>query len=325
VRALACPASLKGVLRASAAAEALVEGFQDAGVDGEALPVADGGEGTAEVLRAALGGEWRETAVADAFGARHEARWLVLPDGVAVLESAAAVPLDPFRLDPLAASSRGFGELILKALRERPVALLLCLGGTATMDGGAGLRELVRELPVPARALYDVQTQLLEAPAVFGPQKGATPEVQAELERRLAADDELRPYAELPGAGAAGGLGAALALLGVELLPGAPYVLDAIDFAARLLGTDLVVTGEGTVDASTAAGKAPAAVAAATRRAGVRCVVFGGRVIEALAGVETVALSGEKARAADDLRELAAVLGRAELLRERLQELPGDF
>ena len=305
MRALASPASLKGVLHAAAAAAALVEGFRQGGVDAEPLPVADGGEGTAEVLFSVLGGEWRAATVADAFGAPRTARWLLLPDGTAVIESAAAVPLDPARLDPLTASSRGFGELILAALAERPVALLLCLGGTATMDGGRELREVVSALPVPARALYDVRSTLLEAPRVFGPQKGASAADIVELERRLAGDAGLRPYEKLPGAGAAGGLGAALASLGAELVPGAPHVLDAIGLRERLRRATLVVTGEGTVDASTAAGKAPAAVAEAARAAGVRCVVFGGLVAEPLAGVETVPLSGEPERAAEDLRALA--------------------
>ena len=138
MRALACPASLKGVLSASEAAVALAEGLRAGGAEAVELPVADGGEGTAEVLRRALGGEWREADVHDAFGRTRSARWLVLPDGTAVVEAAAAVPLDPSRLDPLAASSRGFGELILAALAERPAALLLGLGGTATMDAGPG-------------------------------------------------------------------------------------------------------------------------------------------------------------------------------------------
>ena len=309
MRALACPASLKGVLSASAAAEALVEGFLASGHDAEAVPVADGGEGTAEVLAAAVGGEWRTSAVHDAFGAPRAARWLLLPDGTAVLESAAAVPLDPSRLDALGASSRGFGELILAALEARPSALLLCLGGTATMDAGAGLREVVGALPVPARALYDVRSVLLEAPRVFGPQKGASADDVAELERRFAADDELRPYAGLTGAGAAGGLGAALASLGAALVPGAQHVLEAIGLPARLAAVELAVTGEGRVDASTATGKAPAAVAEAARAAGVRGVVFGGLVAEPLPGFETVALSGDPARAEDDLRALGRELG----------------
>jgi glycerate 2-kinase len=113
---------------------------------------------------------------------------------------------------------------------------------------------------------------------------------------------ELAPYADLPGAGAAGGLGAALASLGAELLPGAPLVLDLVGFDPT--GYDLVVTGEGTVDLTTARGKAPGEVARRCIAADTRCVVFGGRVVEALAEVETVALSGDPERAREDLLAL---------------------
>jgi glycerate 2-kinase len=304
VLALASPASLKGVLGAPAAAEALAEGMRAGGASAELLPVADGGEGTADVLRVALGGERHEALVADAFGEEHAAHWLVLPDGTAVVEAAAAVPFEPARLDPLAASSRGFGELVRHALDAGARALVLCLGGTATMDGGSPLRESLPALPAGTVALCDVRTTLWEAPRVFGPQKGATPEDVAALERRFALLAELVPYAELEGAGAAGGLGAALAALGAELVPGANWVLRAIGFDERLGRADLVVTGEGRVDASTRAGKAPAAVAAAARAADVRCVVFGGVVEAPLPEVETVALSGDPAAAADDLRAL---------------------
>src|SRR5438094_10253145 len=105
--ALACPASLKGVLPAHCAAAALARGFAAAGVSCAELPVADGGEGTAAVLRRALGGDWQRAEVHDAFGRARSARWLLLPDGRAVVEAAEAVPLDPARLDALAASSRG--------------------------------------------------------------------------------------------------------------------------------------------------------------------------------------------------------------------------
>ena len=302
--ALASPASLKGVLGAAAAAEALGEGLRAGGASAELLPVADGGEGTADVLRAVLGGDWHDARVADAFGEEHTARWLVLPDGTAVVEAAAAVPFEPARLDPLAASSRGFGQLVRHALDARPRALVLCLGGTATMDGGSPLAEALPALPSGTVALCDVRTTLWEAPRVFGPQKGAAPHDVEALERRLALLAELVPYAELEGAGAAGGLGAAVAALGAELVPGADWVLRAIGFHERLSRADLVVTGEGRVDASTHAGKAPAAVAAAARAAGVRCVVFGGVVESPLPGVETVALSGDPAAAEDDLRAL---------------------
>jgi glycerate 2-kinase len=304
VLALASPASLKGVLGAAAAAEALGEGFRAGGASAELLPVADGGEGTADVLQVVLGGDWHDARVDDAFGEEHTARWLVLPDGTAVVEAAAAVPFEPARLDPLAASSRGFGQLVRHALDAGPRALVLCLGGTATMDGGSPLGEALPALPARTVALCDVRTTLWEAPRVFGPQKGATPEDVAALERRFALLAELVPYAELEGAGAAGGLGAALAALGAELVPGADWVLRAIGFDERLRRADLVVTGEGRVDASTDAGKAPAVVAAAAHAADVRCVVFGGVVDAPLSEVETVALSGDPAAAEDDLRAL---------------------
>jgi glycerate kinase len=314
-RALASPASLKNVLSAPAAAVALREGFARAGVDAEVAPVADGGEGTAEVLAAALGGEWRTAAVSDPLGRPVTAWWLLLPDGTAVVESAEAVGLgllaDDER-DVLRASSRGLGELVLAALEAGPRALLVGLGGSATVDGGAGMREVLQVLPVPTRVACDVHNPLLGergAARVFGPQKGATPEQVEELERRLAEAEELRAVADLPGAGAAGGLGAAFAALGAELVPGAELVLDAIGFRKRLAGAALVITGEGTVDRTTLEGKAPGAVLAACREAGVRCALFGGVVEEAPRGAEVYPLSGNPARARDDLVELGERLG----------------
>jgi glycerate kinase len=120
--------------------------------------------------------------------------------------------------------------------------------------------------------------------------------------------DEIRPYADVPGAGAAGGLGAALAALGAELVPGAAAVLDLLGFDRRLTGCDLVVTGEGQIDETTAEGKAPGEVAARCAAAGVRCVVFGGRVLTSVEGAETVALSGDPDRAEEDLVELGRSL-----------------
>lgn len=308
LRALACPASLKGVLSASAAAAALGEGLRRGGAETRELPVADGGEGTADVLFSALGGEWHEADVSDAFGRPRRGRWLLLPDGTAVIEAAEAIPLDPARLDPLAASSRGLGELLHAALDRGADALLVCLGGSATVDGGAGVLELFGGLPVPAQAACDVATLLPDAPRLFGPQKGATEETIPLLERRLAELSALAPYAALPGSGAAGGLGAALAALGAELRPGAELVLETIGFDPA--GYDLAVTGEGTVDRTTAEGKAPALVARRCAEAGVRCVVFGGIVTEPLADAETVALSGDPARACEDLVALGERLAR---------------
>ena len=300
VRALACPASLKGVLRASAAAAALAQGLR-AWAEVDELPVADGGDGTLDVLHASIGGDWREAEVHDAFGGRRTARWLSR-DGDAFVEAAEAIPLDPSRLDPLGASSRGLGELIRAV--GAPRELLVCLGGTANVDGGAGLLEVVTELPAPTRVACDVDVPLLDAVRLFAAQKGATAEQLPELEARLA---PLEAYADLPGAGAAGGLGAALASLGAELVRGAELVLDVIGFDPG--GYDLAVTGEGTVDATSTRGKAPGEVARRCAAAGVRCVVFGGRVVEPVTGAETVALSGDPACAREDLVDLGLRLG----------------
>ena len=267
------------------------------------------GEGTADALRAALGGEWREATVADPLGRPVAARWLELPDGSAVVEAAEAIGLGlvaPAERDPLRASSRGLGELIAATGGRR---LLVCLGGTATVDGGRGLREVVTSLPAGTRVACDVASPLLDAARLFARQKGADDAAVVELARRLAADETLAPFAELPGAGAAGGLGAAFAALGAELVPGAALVLDAVGFDARLDGADLVVTGEGTVDRTTREGKAPAEVARRAAARGVACVVFGGVVEEPFPGAETIALSGDPARARADLRELGLRLG----------------
>jgi glycerate kinase len=315
VRALASPASLKGVLSAAEAAALLLQGLERGGAEAEALPVADGGEGTAETI----GGEAREARVSDPLGRPVTAPWVVRGDGTAVVDSAAALglPLVPLReRDPLRASSAGLGELLQAVLAEDPREVVVGVGGTATVDGGAGLRAVLPRWPagVPLRVACDVRSPLLDAARVFGPQKGASPEQVEELARRLAADTALQPYAELPGAGAGGGLGAALASLGGELVEGAQLVLDLIGFDERARSVDLVVTGEGTVDETTFVGKAPGAVLGRCERLGVRCVLFGGRVARAVSRREPGIrrLSGDPARARDDLVALGAELARAQ-------------
>lgn len=278
------------------------------GVETGELPVADGGEGTAAVLHAALGGEWRPVDVSDPLGRPVRARWLAAPDGTAVLDSAEAAGLPllaPAERDPLVASTRGVGELLAAVLAAAPARVVVGVGGTATVDGGAGLLGVVGDLGgIPLTVLCDVRSPLLGprgAARAFGPQKGAAPAAVEELERRLAARADLAPYRELPGAGAAGGLGAAFASLGGELVPGAERVLDLIGFDQHASGAALVVSGEGTVDRTTAEGKAPWVVRARCARLDVRCELFGGRVRD---GLEAHALSGDPARAAADLEAL---------------------
>src|SRR5690349_23192020 len=145
-RALACPASLKGVLTAADAADSLRAGFESAGVACDVAPLADGGEGTVAALcRDRLG----HYDARDAFGRRRSALVGRIGDAL-VVEAAEVLPLDPERLDPLAASSRGLGELLAQLQAPR---LLVGLGGTATMDAGAGLLEVLDALPAPTTAL----------------------------------------------------------------------------------------------------------------------------------------------------------------------------
>jgi glycerate kinase len=319
VLAIAAPASLKGVLAPDRAATLLASGMRRvAGVEVDEAPVADGGEGTGLVLQAALGGEWRKAVVADPLGRPVTARWLVLRDGTAVVESASAIGLPYLRVDerdPRRASTRGLGELLLAVLDEQPASLLVCLGGTATVDGGVGMRAVAGQrlvnAGIPIRVACDVRNPLLGergAARAFGPQKGADAAAVEELERRLASLEELVPYRDLAGAGAGGGLGAALAALGGELESGAELVLELIRFDERAHSAALVVTGEGTVDATTLEGKAPGAVRRHCELLGVRCELFGGVVAD---GLDAHALSGSVATADSDLVRLGEELARS--------------
>jgi glycerate kinase len=294
MRALAAPASLKGVLSAADAADALAAGLQAGGAEAVTMPVADGGDGTLDVLERALGGERRVADVSAPLGETVTAEWLLLPDGTAVVESAQALGFQTVAgLDPLRASSRGLGELLLSVARAGDArALLVCLGGTVTVDGGAGMREVVRSLGLPTRVACDVSSPLLDAAYVFGPQKGASAADVEALAARLRALD----LPDVPGAGAAGGLGGAFAALGAELVPGAPLVLDLIGFDPR--GADLVVTGEGAVDDTTWAGKATGEVVRRCREANVPCELFSARDD----------LSGDPTRAREDLAALGHAL-----------------
>jgi glycerate kinase len=285
---LVCPDSFKGTFSAREVAHAIAEGLRSAGREAEELPVADGGEGTMEVLMATLGGELRTLTVSDPLGRPVEAGFALLPDGSAVVEMAQASGLSlvaEAERDAWAASTRGTGELIAAAVEADASRVIVTVGGSATTDGGAGAIEALREaglLPsaIEMDVVCDVRVPFERAPSVYGPQKGADPAMVERLEQRL---DELaasfpRDPRGVPMTGAAGGLSGGLwAALGAELVPGAAYVLDAIGFDARMRASAFVVTGEGSLDEQTLQGKIVGEVATRCRQGGVPCHAIVGR------------------------------------------------
>lgn len=299
MKILVAPAAFKGSLRPREAAEAIAEGLRQASPDFDLqiCPLADGGDGTLEVLLAARGGHSLKALVEDPLGRPVEAEIGIL-NGVAVVEMARAaglVLLAPEERDPRKASTYGVGQLVLAALDQGVREIWLGLGGSATVDGGAGfLQALGTKLldeqgkPIPQGgvglrrlakielssldprmkqtkivALCDVLGPLLgpRGARLYMPQKGATPEMCEELERNLVhfAEIALRDTGvdvqEVPGAGAAGGLGAALALLGAELVSGSAFVAEKLHLEERVRECDLILGGEGRVDAQTLEGK----------------------------------------------------------------------
>lgn len=285
-RALVAPDKFKGTFSALEVAEMVVEGFQAEGWTTTLLPVADGGEGTADALLRARGGRWIDADAHDALGRPIRARVAMLDDGVtAVVEVAAASGLWRLaedELDAAAASTRGTGELIAAAVGHGASTVIVAAGGSATTDGGSGAIEALGELPDDIRLIVacDVTTPWEDAASVFGPQKGAGRSDVEALARRLdrLAGELRRDPRGRPMTGCAGGLAGGLwAHFDATLVPGAELVLEAIDFDAALPGADLVVTGEGKIDDQTLAGKAVGAVAQRCSAAGVPCYAVVGR------------------------------------------------
>jgi glycerate 2-kinase len=278
--ALVSPDSFKGSFRAADVAAAIARGLREGGCEAVELPVADGGEGTMEVLVGALGGELVTTTASDPLGRPVQASFALLPDGrTAIVETAQASGLSlvaEHERDAWAASTRGTGELIAAAARAGAETVIVTVGGSATMDGGAGALEALEEagVDVELEVLCDVRTPWEDAPRVFGPQKGADPETVARLERRLEelAEDAPRDPRGEPMTGAAGALSGGLwAYRGGRLHPGAAYVLDAIGFDERMRDSAFVVTGEGRLDDQTLQGKIVGELATRCRQAGVTC------------------------------------------------------
>lgn len=282
---LAAPDKFRGTLTAQEAAAAIAAGAARAGWTATALPLADGGEGTLAVL----GGGNRRAVVTGPLGDPVEAEWRLEEDGTAIVEAALACGLmlagGPERNDPLGATSRGVGELVAAAIAAGATRAVVAVGGVASTDGGAGaLEALPKPLPIRLEVAHDVDARFLDAAEVFAPQKGATPEQVAILRERL----EKLVVPDLPGAGAAGGLAGGLAAIGARLLPGFDFVADRLALDERLEQADLVVTGEGLLDATSFAGKVVGRVLRRAGPAGVETLVVAGDVAP---DIQTDALS----------------------------------
>ncbi len=314
--------SLSAPEAADAMAAGVTRACPDAEID--RAPLADGGEGTTEALVAAAGGEYAVLTVTGPLGDPVEGRYGLIDGGrTAVIEMAAAAGyalVPPDQRDPRHTTTRGVGELIRHALDNGATQIILGLGGSATNDAGAGMAQALgyrlldaegHDLPpggaalarldsidpsqrhprladCQARAACDVDNPLYGpkgASHVFGPQKGATPETAAELDKALAhfsrcvADQLGASVADVPGAGAAGGLGAGvLAFCGGRLEPGFGLVAEACNLAERIERADLVLTGEGALDGQTLGGKVPHGVARLAKERSTPVAALAGRL-----------------------------------------------
>jgi glycerate 2-kinase len=296
---LVAPDSFKGTFTAERAALALARGLASGGVTAEALPLADGGEGTTEAIRRARGGELHRAEVHDPLGRPLDAGFLLLPGGSeAVLDAAAAsgLPLvEEEHRDPLSASTGGTGELIVAALRTGASHVLVAAGGSATTDGGRGAIEAIESAGglrgAELTVLCDVQAPFELAASTFAPQKGASPELVAVLSKRL---DEFasalpRDPRGRPMTGCAGGLSGGLwAALGAELVRGTDFVFEALGVDAAVRRVRAVVTGEGRLDEQSLDGKLVGELAR-------RCAA-GGADLHVVTGHDS--LGAERARAA---------------------------
>ena len=323
MKVVVAPNAFKGSLSASEAAAAIARGVRQVFPDADIVevPVADGGDGTAEALVSAHDGIFHTVEVEGPLGDPVAATHGLIDRGrtgvVELASSSGLALISPDRRDPRRASTYGFGQLLQAAREDQVTSIIAGIGGSATNDGGAGMAQALgyrlldaagRDLPrggaalihldrierpndrwwesVQVKVACDVDNPLTGprgASAVYGPQKGADEQAVRELDAalaRLAAviEGDLRMrVADVPGAGAAGGTGAGMiAFLDAQLVPGAPLVVEASGFDAKLQGADLVITGEGQADEQTAYGKAPGEVAKRAQKARIPVLLIAG-------------------------------------------------
>ncbi len=334
------PDKFKGTLTAVEAARAIATGWRRArpADEVEEVPMADGGEGTLDALVGALGGRRYSAEVTGPLGEAVRADYGIAPgaDGtIAIVEMARASGLDLLeedRRDPRRTTTRGTGELILAAAAHGPSNMVVCIGGSATNDGGAGMAQALgirlsgadgTEIGAGGEALLDLASIDMRgldpalagvgflvacdvdnplcgpegASAVYGPQKGATPEDVAVLDHALGHyaavlhRDIGLDIRDVPGAGAAGGLGASLiAFLGARLRPGIEVVMEAVNLGDRVVDADVVITGEGSFDGQSLHGKTTFGVVSAAREAGSEVAILCGRAEASLPDIEVRSL-----------------------------------
>ena len=315
--------SFKGSLSSIEVADNLEIGLRRIYADAEIfkLPVADGGEGTVDTLVSGMGGSLVRTEVVGPSGNLIESGFGILPGGEAIIEMAAASGLTLVKdgkLDPMNTTTYGTGQLILKALEMGCKRIYIGIGGSATNDGGMGMAQALgvsfkdfrgNELNYGGGALKDIETiditgrtKLLDgaeiiimsdvtnplcgekgASRVYGPQKGADPEMVDAVDRNLHRYAEtIKEFIELdvldmPGSGAAGGLGAGLvAFCNGRLERGIEMILDILKFEEKVVGADIVITGEGRIDSQSSYGKVPSGVARRAIAKGVPVIAIAG-------------------------------------------------
>jgi len=325
MKIILAPNAYKGSLTAVEAAQAMQRGVERVFTDADCiqLPIADGGDGTLETLVSATGGDYVAVRVRGPLGDNINSRYGLLPDGTAVIEMAEASGLrllQPDQYNPMQTTTYGTGQLIKSALDQGTSKIIIGVGGSATVDGGIGMAQALgaallddhgatihygghglRQLAqIDAHNLHpriaetefiiasDVTNPLTGpdgAAAVFGPQKGATPEMVSQLDAALSRYSHLierdlgKSVANLPGSGAAGGLASGLiAFLDAKLVSGADAVLDALHADTHLSDADLVITGEGQIDGQTVYGKAPIGVARRAKQFGIPVIAIGGNI-----------------------------------------------
>lgn len=319
MRVLIANDKFKGSLSAKEVATAIAAGLPES-CEIDFCPIADGGEGFTATMLAALGGTWVECDTVDALHRPIKARYAISDSGLAIMEMAAASGYEQIAADDrdiLRSSTYGTGLMIRHAAGQAKVErILIGLGGSATNDGGVGMADALgalfldaaedplRSFPAGLDRLALIDTdQVLEVPpidvacdvdnpvlgpsgatAIFGPQKGADAQTCAFLENfltRLITITGATDLAETPGAGAAGGLGFGLMhFLGARLHPGFDLISEALDLPSRLSAADLVITGEGSLDAQSLSGKGPVGVARLARDLGKPVIAVAGQITD---------------------------------------------